>query len=75
MAEGDWGKRDWRGEVGWIAEIFARNAVLIILIAGGLQLRLYTTKGQGIKFKYNDGSPQAHAAMLARRKKAGRSDS
>ena len=43
-----------RFEVGWIAEIFARNAVLLVLIAGGLQLRLYTTKGQGTTFKYNN---------------------
>jgi sterol desaturase/sphingolipid hydroxylase (fatty acid hydroxylase superfamily) len=39
-------------QVGWIAEIFARNVVLLTLVAGGLQLRLYTTRGQGTKFKY-----------------------
>ncbi len=38
--------------VGWIAEIYARNAVLLILIAGGLHLRLYVTRRQGTKFKY-----------------------
>ncbi|MEI6876545.1 MAG: sterol desaturase family protein [Spirochaetota bacterium] len=41
-------------QVGWIAEVFARNAVLMILVAGGLHLRLYATKGQGTKFKYTD---------------------
>lgn len=41
-------------QAGWIAEIFLRNAVLIILLFGGLHLRLYTTKGQGEKFKYTN---------------------
>jgi len=41
-------------QIGWIAEIYARNVVLLILIAGGLHLRLYLTKGQGTKFKYTD---------------------
>ena len=41
-------------EVGWIAEVFARNVVLLILVAGGFHLRLYITKGQGTKFKYTD---------------------
>lgn len=39
---------------GWIAEIYVRNAVLLILVAGGLHLRLYIKKGQGEKFKYTD---------------------
>ncbi|MEI6388021.1 MAG: sterol desaturase family protein [Spirochaetota bacterium] len=39
---------------GWIAEIYLRNAVLLLVIAGGLHLRLYVTKGQGTKFKYTD---------------------
>jgi sterol desaturase/sphingolipid hydroxylase (fatty acid hydroxylase superfamily) len=43
-----------RFEVGWIAEIYARNAVLLILVAGGLHLRLYATRGQGTKFKYTN---------------------
>jgi len=41
-------------EIGWIAEIYLRNAVLLIIIAGGLHLRLYSTKGQGEKFKYTN---------------------
>jgi sterol desaturase/sphingolipid hydroxylase (fatty acid hydroxylase superfamily) len=39
--------------VGWIAEIWARNAVLLILIAGGLHLWFYVIKGQGTKFKFS----------------------
>ena len=41
-------------EIGWIAEIYLRNFVLLILVAGGLHLRLYIAKGQGTKFKYSD---------------------
>jgi len=44
--------RTVRFEVGWIAEIYLRNIALLILVAGGLHLRLYITKGQGTKFKY-----------------------
>jgi len=36
----------------WIAEIYLRNVGFLILIAGGLHLRLYLTRGQGEKFKY-----------------------
>jgi sterol desaturase/sphingolipid hydroxylase (fatty acid hydroxylase superfamily) len=38
--------------VGWVAEIYARNAVLLLIVAGGLHLRLYATRGQGTKYKY-----------------------
>jgi sterol desaturase/sphingolipid hydroxylase (fatty acid hydroxylase superfamily) len=41
-------------QVGWIAEIYLRNLVLLVLVAGTLQLRLYTTRGQGTKFKYTN---------------------
>ena len=41
-------------QIGWIAEIYARNAVLLILVAGGFHLRLYTARGQGTKFKYTN---------------------
>jgi len=34
-------------QIGWIAEIYARNAVLLTLVAGGLHLRLYTARGRG----------------------------
>jgi sterol desaturase/sphingolipid hydroxylase (fatty acid hydroxylase superfamily) len=43
-----------RFEAGWIAEIYLRNAVLLILVAGGLHLRLYMTRGQGTTFKYTN---------------------
>ncbi len=39
--------------IGWIAEIYLRNVALLILIAGGLHLRLYVQKYQGLKFKFN----------------------
>jgi len=47
-------ERTARFEIGWIAELYLRNAVLLILIAGGLHLRLYITRGQGSKFKYSN---------------------
>ena len=40
-------------QVGWIAEIYLRNVALLVLIAGGLHLRLYIKRAQGKKFKYN----------------------
>ena len=39
---------------GWVAEIYARNAVLLLVVAGGLHLRLYMTRAQGLKYKYNN---------------------
>jgi sterol desaturase/sphingolipid hydroxylase (fatty acid hydroxylase superfamily) len=39
---------------GWVAEIYARNAVLLLLVAGGLHLRLYATRAQGMKYKYSN---------------------
>lgn len=38
----------------WIAEIYLRNAVLLILLVGSLHLRLYISKSQGEKYKYID---------------------
>jgi len=46
--------RTARFEVGWIAEIYVRDVVLLILIAGGLHLRLYIARGQGTRFKYTN---------------------
>ncbi|MCK5673454.1 MAG: sterol desaturase family protein [Spirochaetales bacterium] len=40
--------------ISWIAEIYLRNVVLLTIIAGGLHLRLYMKRGQGLKFKYTD---------------------
>ena len=39
--------------VGWIAEIYLRNAVLLLVIAGGLHLRLYVQRAQEQRYKYN----------------------
>ncbi len=41
-------------QIGWMAEIYLRNVVLVSLLAGGLHLRLYITKRQGKRFKYNN---------------------
>ena len=38
-------------EIGWIAHIFVRNLVLMVLFYGGLHLWLYTFKAQGEEFK------------------------
>ena len=40
-------------QVGWIAEIYLRNVALLVLIAGGLHLRLYIKRAQGKQYKYN----------------------
>jgi sterol desaturase/sphingolipid hydroxylase (fatty acid hydroxylase superfamily) len=45
-------ERTARFEPGWIAEVWVRNAVLLTLVAGGLHLRLYVARAQGMKFKY-----------------------
>ena len=37
----------------WIAPVFARNAALILVIAGGLHWYLFIHKGQGKKLKYD----------------------
>lgn len=39
---------------GWIALIYLRNVALLIIVAGGLHLRLYMQKKQGMKYKYTD---------------------
>ena len=39
-------------EIGWIAHIFLRNLVLLVVFYGALHLWLYTFKGQGSAFKY-----------------------
>ena len=38
----------------WIALIYLRNALLLILVAGSMHLRLYIKKAQGMRYKYND---------------------
>ena len=39
--------RTVRWQVGWVAEIWARNAVLLLLVAGGLRLEAVRQKGAG----------------------------
>ena len=46
--------------VGWIAEIYARNAVLIIVLYGAVHLRLYIHRAQGDRYKYNNRWPSAN---------------
>lgn len=41
-------------KVWWIAELYARNVVIVTLVAGAMHLRLYTAKGQGTRFKYTN---------------------
>jgi sterol desaturase/sphingolipid hydroxylase (fatty acid hydroxylase superfamily) len=43
--------------VGWISFIFIRNAVLVFVIYGLLELRLYVNRSQGNRFKYNGQFP------------------
>ena len=38
--------------VGWIAQIWIRNVILMLLIAGGLHLYLHTFRKQGLTLKY-----------------------
>ncbi|MEI6606281.1 MAG: sterol desaturase family protein [Verrucomicrobiota bacterium] len=39
---------------GWIGAIYLRNALLLTIVAGGLHLRLYLAKAQGLDYKYID---------------------
>ena len=38
---------------GWIAYLLARNAILVFVIYGLLELRLYMKRGQATRFKFN----------------------
>jgi sterol desaturase/sphingolipid hydroxylase (fatty acid hydroxylase superfamily) len=42
---------------GWIAYLFVRNCLLVLLIYGALELRLYWRRDQGTRFKYNAKFP------------------
>ena len=39
-------------EFGWMAQIYVRNLLLLILVAGGLHLYLYTFRRQNSRFRY-----------------------
>jgi sterol desaturase/sphingolipid hydroxylase (fatty acid hydroxylase superfamily) len=53
-------------EVGWIAQLFIVNLVLIVAITSAWHLHLYIRKAQGIKFKYNKRWPSDGDAFLFR---------
>ncbi len=40
-------------EIGWIAELYIRNFVLLCLVAGGLHLYFFTWRQQGDRLKYD----------------------
>jgi sterol desaturase/sphingolipid hydroxylase (fatty acid hydroxylase superfamily) len=42
---------------GWIAEIYLRNAALLLLVAGPIHLRLYVLKSQRERYKFNSHFP------------------
>ncbi len=44
-------------EPGWIAYVFARNTVIVLLWVGFFHLRLYMQRRQGTNFKYNGQWP------------------
>jgi len=39
---------------GWVALVFARNAVVLFLFAGAFHWRQYITRTQGLAYKYTD---------------------
>ena len=43
--------------VGWIAFLLVRNAAVVVLVHGALELRLYIQRAQGKQFKYNPKWP------------------
>jgi len=51
-------------EIGWIAFLFLRNSVLILILCGLLELRLYIRRRQGNRFKYNAKFPADHPSHV-----------
>jgi sterol desaturase/sphingolipid hydroxylase (fatty acid hydroxylase superfamily) len=43
--------------LGWISFLLVRNSILVFVIYGLLELRLYMQRGQGNRFKYNGQFP------------------
>ena len=41
-------------ELGWVSQIFIRNLVLMVLVAGGLHLYFYTFRKQHDDYRYDD---------------------
>ena len=50
-------------EFGWVAEMYLRNLGLMVLVAGGLHLYLYTFRRQGKQRKY-DARPLAKGRVF-----------
>ena len=42
---------------GWIIYLLARNSLLVLIVYGALELRLYTKRAQGNRFKFNGKWP------------------
>ncbi len=42
-----------RLEIGWIAQIYARNVALMLVVIGGLHLWLHVRRAQGTEYKYD----------------------
>lgn len=47
---------------GWIFYLFARNCILVLVVYGALELRLYKNRAQENRFKYNAKWPAEHAS-------------
>ena len=49
--------------IGWIVEIYLRNAalLLLLLVAGPIHLRLYVLKSQDKRYKFNSHFPRIPA--------------
>src|SRR5438105_1594035 len=43
--------------VGWIAYLLVRNSLLVLLLYGALEMRLYIKRRQGASFKFNGKWP------------------
>ena len=47
-------------EAGWIATIYLRNFVLLVLVSGGLHFYLYILKAQDTRYKFNSQWQSVH---------------
>lgn len=45
---------------GWALKLFAANNLIVLAIYGALELRLYSRRAQGARFKYNSKFPADH---------------
>ena len=48
----------------WILPMFARNVVMLVIVAGSLHLVLYRRRVQGTRFKYNSRWPSSGKTFL-----------